>query len=63
MDIVKSIENFVFGMDCLGCGRSSEILDPWLCPDCVRELKRLWERVFLQKMYSAFILCVLLHVG
>lgn len=39
MDFVKSIENFVFGMDCLGCGRSSEILDPWLCPDCARELK------------------------
>lgn len=39
MNFVKSIENFVFGMDCLGCGRSSEILDPWLCPDCVKKLK------------------------
>ena len=39
MDVLRTIENFVFGMDCLGCGRSSEALDPWLCPDCVKRLK------------------------
>lgn len=39
MDVFKVVENFVFGMDCLGCGRSSEVLDPWLCPDCVKQLK------------------------
>ena len=39
MGVLRTIENFVFGMDCLGCGRSSEALDPWLCPDCVRRLK------------------------
>lgn len=39
MDVFKVVENFVFGMDCLGCGRSSEVLDPWLCPDCVRQLR------------------------
>ena len=32
--------NFVFGMECLGCGTSSERLDPWLCPACAAELKR-----------------------
>ena len=34
MDIVRSFSNFVFGMGCMGCGRSSEWLDPWLCPAC-----------------------------
>lgn len=40
MEIIRSIENFVFGMECLGCGNSSVRLDPWLCPDCVQQLKR-----------------------
>lgn len=38
MGIVRTLENFVFGMECLGCGKNSEVLDPWLCPDCVRLL-------------------------
>ena len=40
MDFIRSVENFVFGAECLGCGRASESLDPWLCPDCVGELER-----------------------
>ena len=39
MGVFRTIENFVFGMDCLGCGKSSESLDPWLCPDCGRRLQ------------------------
>lgn len=34
MDVVKRFSNFVFGMECLGCGSTSETLDPWLCPAC-----------------------------
>lgn len=40
MDLIRNVENFVFGSECLGCGRASEHLDPWLCPDCVKELER-----------------------
>lgn len=32
------IGEFVFGSECLGCGGPSEVLDPWLCPDCRKEL-------------------------
>lgn len=34
MDIARRFSNFMFGMDCLGCGSTSERLDPWLCPQC-----------------------------
>lgn len=40
MNLIRSMENFVFGAECLGCGRASERLDPWLCPGCVAELER-----------------------
>ena len=40
MEFFRTISNFVFGMECLGCGTSSERLDPWLCPACAAELKR-----------------------
>ena len=40
MDVLRTVANFVFGMECLGCGSSSERLDPWLCPACAAELKR-----------------------
>ena len=34
MDFTRRVANFLFGMECLGCGSSSERLDPWLCPAC-----------------------------
>ena len=40
MDVLRTVANFVFGMECLGCGTSSEKLDPWLCPACAAELAR-----------------------
>jgi len=40
MDVLRTVANFVFGMECLGCGTSSERLDPWLCPSCATELRR-----------------------
>ena len=40
MDILRTVANFVFGVECLGCGTSSERLDPWLCPSCAAELAR-----------------------
>ena len=40
MNIARNISNFVFGMECLGCGCASERLDPWLCPACREELGR-----------------------
>lgn len=40
MDFLRTVANFVFGMECLGCGTSSEYLDPWLCPACAAELER-----------------------
>ncbi|MCQ2062598.1 MAG: ComF family protein [Fibrobacter sp.] len=38
MQIFKRVSDFVFGMECLGCGSSSESLDPWLCPSCRAKL-------------------------
>ena len=40
MELLRTVANFVFGMECLGCGTSSERLDPWLCPSCASELVR-----------------------
>lgn len=40
MGVLRTVANFVFGMECLGCGTSSERLDPWLCPACAAELAR-----------------------
>lgn len=40
MDIAKQFTNFVFGMECLGCGSASVALDPWLCATCRAELER-----------------------
>ena len=40
MDFFRTVSNFIFGMECLGCGNSSERLDPWLCPACAAELAR-----------------------
>lgn len=37
---IENVERFVFGAECLGCGRVVEHLDPWLCPSCVGELER-----------------------
>lgn len=39
MGVFKVVEKFVFGMNCLGCDQSSDILDPWLCPDCIKQLQ------------------------
>ena len=40
MDLIRNVENFVFGAECLGCGCVADHLDPWLCPACVKELQR-----------------------
>jgi len=40
MNVLRTVSNFIFGMECLGCGTSSERLDPWLCPSCAAELSR-----------------------
>lgn len=40
MNLVRQVGGFIFGRECLGCGSASVVLDPWLCPDCVRELSR-----------------------
>ena len=40
MEIISRCSNFLFGMECLGCGSVSERLDPWLCPACRAELAR-----------------------
>ena len=37
---IENVGQFVFGAECLGCGKPSRKLDPWLCPDCVAELAR-----------------------
>lgn len=37
---IERMERFVFGAECLGCGKATERLDPWLCADCVKELER-----------------------
>jgi len=34
MNVMQNFSNFIFGMECLGCGSTSEQLDPWLCPKC-----------------------------
>ena len=39
--MLESWSSVVFGMECLGCGKVSESLDPWLCPSCRRALERL----------------------
>lgn len=41
MNWLESIGGFVFGSECLGCGKSSESLDPWLCPVCREDVKRM----------------------
>ncbi|MCF0225120.1 MAG: ComF family protein [Fibrobacter sp.] len=41
MNIIRHLEGFVFGAECLGCGKPSSRLDPWLCADCANELDRL----------------------
>ena len=40
MEIIRRCTNFLFGMECVGCGSVSEQLDPWLCPACREELAR-----------------------
>lgn len=37
---IENVGRFVFGAECLGCGKPSKNLDPWLCPECVGELER-----------------------
>lgn len=37
---IENVGHFVFGAECLGCGKPSRNLDPWLCPECVAELER-----------------------
>ena len=39
--MLESWSSVVFGMECLGCGSTSEILDPWLCPECQKSLESL----------------------
>lgn len=39
--MVGHVGGFVFGSECLGCGGASEVLDPWLCPSCEKELGNL----------------------
>ncbi|MBO6076140.1 MAG: ComF family protein [Fibrobacter sp.] len=36
---IENVERFVFGAECLGCRAPSGALDPWLCPECVKELE------------------------
>lgn len=38
MSVSQYFSGFFFGNICLGCGRSNEKLDPWLCPICREEL-------------------------
>lgn len=40
MNLTRRLSSFIFGSECLGCGKASDSLDPWLCPDCVAELAR-----------------------
>mgnify|MGYP003301335040 CR=1 FL=1 len=40
MNFVRRCSNFFFGMECLGCGTTSEFLDPWFCPDCKAKLQQ-----------------------
>lgn len=39
MKIFNQVSSFMFGMECLGCGATSEVLDPWLCPKCRTALR------------------------
>jgi len=38
MNLKESLSFFFFGNVCIGCGLSSQKLDPWLCPNCKEEL-------------------------
>jgi len=38
MNLKESLSFFFFGNVCVGCGHSSQKLDPWLCPNCKEEL-------------------------
>ncbi|MCF0215690.1 MAG: ComF family protein [Fibrobacteraceae bacterium] len=39
-NFVRNVSNFIFGMECLGCGCPWSKLDPWLCKDCAAQLGR-----------------------
>ena len=41
MKLLENFRDFIFGAECLGCGRPEGRLDPWLCPSCREELARL----------------------
>lgn len=41
MSVLNGLSRFFFGSECLACHRRGLVLDPWLCPDCKRELLRL----------------------
>ncbi len=41
MSLWNGISSFFFGNGCLACHRVGIPLDPWLCPDCRDELRRL----------------------
>ena len=43
--MLNTWSNLVFGMECLGCGESSESLDPWLCRPCREKLESLSKEV------------------
>ena len=43
--MLESWSNLVFGMECVGCGVSSDSLDPWLCKSCSEKLKSLSKEV------------------
>ena len=39
--MLESWSNLVFGTECVGCGVSSDTLDPWLCKSCLEKLESL----------------------
>jgi predicted amidophosphoribosyltransferase len=41
MRVIQPVFRFLFGNVCLGCREAKGPLDPWLCPDCRAELRRL----------------------
>lgn len=41
MSLWNGVSSFFFGNGCLGCHRVGVPLDPWLCPDCRKELRYL----------------------
>ena len=53
---IENIGRFVFGSECLACGRASDYLDPWLCPHCVKELESLSKELLFPgaDVYSLF---------